>query len=111
MYITCAWGHIDNEIIQVIPINISYKLTNGAACHGSSPNHCILFIDEQSDTDQFNTVTLQWNNHSLAIHIDHHWPFAAHAKHDRHAWPINVSVHQPYFRVSFGKGERQVGSD
>src|SRR6266496_6838323 len=96
MNIAGSWWHINNQIIQLVPVHISYKLSYGAACHWAPPYHSIFFINQQADTHQFYSITIKRCDHSFFSNLNHQWPLTTNTKHDRYTGPVNIRIHQPY---------------
>ena len=49
MNIPGARRHINDQVIQFIPIYIGYKLPDGTACHGTAPHDSTFFVDQETN--------------------------------------------------------------
>src|SRR5918993_2047408 len=98
MYVASPRRHVDHKVVELTPINITYKLAYRAAHHRTAPYHGLLFINEQPDAHHFNPEFFYWHNQPFSIYLTHHWPITSYSKHDVLTWPIDICIHETNFR-------------
>src|SRR4051794_2165897 len=110
MNIAGTGRHINNQVIQLTPFHICYKLPDGAACHWSAPYHGTFFVYQQANAHQLDAITFQRYDKSFAIYFFHHWALATYTKHNRHTGSIYIGIHQSYTCAILRKCEGKVSS-
>ena len=58
---------IEDKIVDVAPVGITYELLEGIACHTSTPERCLVGIDEEADAEHLHSVLLHGHDEVAAV--------------------------------------------
>src|SRR5690606_29783157 len=111
MDISGSRRHVNDQVIEFSPVNISHKLPDGTTGHGASPHHRSFFIYTQANAHYFNSEPFhRYNNSLVGIRkFFHHRPFPPYAKHNGSTWAVNIGVHHPHTSSVSSQGKSKIG--
>ena len=64
-----AGRRVEDEIVQVAPVGISYELLQGVACHASAPHDALLGADEEADAEHLDAILLHRHDEVAPVHV------------------------------------------
>src|SRR5690606_23023102 len=115
MNISCTRRHINDQVVQLIPIHIADELFDCGARHRPTPHHCVALIYQKTERDQLYSKPLERYNLSLlsicGIRLHHHRSLTSHTEHDRHTRSVNISIKQSHLRSTLRNCKSQVRSN
>ena len=60
MDIARAWGHINKQVIQVVPAGLAQQLLKRLRGHGASPDHGLALIDKKPKRIHLKPMRHKW---------------------------------------------------
>ena len=98
-------GHVDDEVVEVVPVGKREELIERARGHRTAPDHRFILVDHEADGIDLNAVRLK-RLHGLAVD-GHRLPVSA--EHGGLRGAIDVGIKNAHFGAFVAERKRKVG--
>src|SRR3989441_3957417 len=88
LHVAGSWWQIDDQVIQLAPVDVEQELLDGAGEHRPAPDGRLVSLDEERNGYQLDAVALDGND-LVVLRVRF---FALGAEQDRHVRPVDVGV-------------------
>ena len=99
-----AGGKIDDEVIELAPLDAAQELNDDAVQHGAAPDHGLVAGIEQAHGDHFQARDLHGDDALFGGGLG----LLERAEHDGHVGAVHIGVHEADFVAEFDESEREV---
>jgi hypothetical protein len=105
--ITGARRHVDEQVVQLAPIDLLQELADDPHHDRPAPDRRRIFVDKEPDAHQLDTMSFQRDD---ALVRSHARP-GVDAEHNRDVRAVYIGIHEPDLEAQLGERCRQIGSD
>ena len=95
---------IDEQIVQFAPGGLVEKLGKGLVCHGASPDHRFLGIDELRVGHRLDAGYFEWIEHVASGRGGH----VVETEHRFERWSIDIAIKETYLGSKPGETQCQI---
>jgi len=107
LYVTCARGKIDDEVIEFAPLHAAEKLLDDAVKHGAAPDERLIARIQQAHRDHFDSVGFDGDDGALVEGAG----LFDRAEHDGDVGAVDVGVEEADFCAEGFEGEGEIHGD
>ena len=108
MDVTGTRRSVEDEVIEFTPGSIGNELFQCVRCHSTTPERRSIWIDEEADRKQLDTISLNGVDELTSIFLNGIRTFVLHMKHLRHRGTEDIRIQQSNFISQTGQCNGEV---